>query len=164
MYIALLQLVKQTQQILQLSFTKVRSEILVCKRPVADSAPFRLQSTCPYIRRVLFGLLILSLLFTHHPFCAVLLFLNLLLIEMPRKAAAATEGSADAPRRSSRIKELPKATPAPPVKKAPAKPRVKKADKEADDKPKSARKRKASEDDAEDEAEDDEKPAKKVRH
>jgi len=45
---------------------------------------------------------------------------------MPRKAATATDGSE--PRRSSRIKDLPKTDP---PKKAPAKPRAKKADGEA---------------------------------
>ena len=46
---------------------------------------------------------------------------------MPRKAAAVTnaDGTVPEPRRSSRIKDQPKAEPAP--KKAPAKPRVKKA-------------------------------------
>ena len=44
---------------------------------------------------------------------------------MPRKAAAATTDTPAEPRRSSRIKEQPKAEPAP--KKAPAKPRGKKA-------------------------------------
>jgi hypothetical protein len=54
---------------------------------------------------------------------------------MPRKAAATTDGSE--PRRSSRIKDIPK--PDPP-KKAPAKPRAKKADGEA---PKRGKKRAA---------------------
>lgn len=56
---------------------------------------------------------------------------------MPRKAAPTTDGSE--PRRSSRIKDLPK--PEPP-KKAPAKPRAKKADGEA---PKRGKKRAAEE-------------------
>jgi len=54
---------------------------------------------------------------------------------MPRKAAAATDGSE--PRRSTRIKDLPKSDP---PKKAPAKPRAKKADGEA---PKRGKKRAA---------------------
>lgn len=63
---------------------------------------------------------------------------------MPRKAAV-TEGAAE-PRRSTRIKDQPK--PEPVVKKAPAKPRAKKADKvekegeEKEEKPKAARGRK----------------------
>ena len=70
---------------------------------------------------------------------------------MPRKAAAATEGGTGAaePRRSSRIKDIPK--PEPVVKKA-TKPRVKKADKDKEekgegkeDKPKSSRGRKRKE-------------------
>lgn len=84
---------------------------------------------------------------------------------MPRKAAAATEDSGEsaAPRRSSRIKDQPQAESAP--KKAPAKPRAKKADKDAapkEDKPKSTKgtKRKA-EDAAEDGAEGEETPAPK---
>jgi hypothetical protein len=56
---------------------------------------------------------------------------------MPRKTAATTDGSE--PRRSSRIKDLPK--PDPP-KKAPAKPRAKKAEGEA---PKRGKKRAAEE-------------------
>ncbi|KIM80208.1 hypothetical protein PILCRDRAFT_9759 [Piloderma croceum F 1598] len=54
---------------------------------------------------------------------------------MPRKAPAATDGAE--PRRSSRIKDLPKTDP---PKKAPAKPRAKKADGEA---PKRGKKRAA---------------------
>jgi hypothetical protein len=73
---------------------------------------------------------------------------------MPRKAAAkADNGSTDAaePRRSSRIKDIPKPEP---VAKKPAKPRAKKADKEKDEtaegeeateKPKSARGKKRKE-------------------
>jgi len=92
---------------------------------------------------------------------------------MPRKAAASADGTTDAaePRRSSRIKDMPKPEP---VVKKPAKPRTKKADKEAkegdEEKPKSAKgkKRKADEGPAgEAAAEDDgEKapPSKKVRH
>lgn len=82
---------------------------------------------------------------------------------MPRKAAAAADGESAAPRRSTRIKDLPK--PAPAAPKAPAKPRAKKAPaakKEgaaAEEKPKSSKKRAA-----EDEPEAAEKPAaKKVR-
>lgn len=67
---------------------------------------------------------------------------------MPRKAAASSDGAE--PRRSTRIKDLPKSEP---PKKAPAKPRAKKADGEA---PKSGKKRKA------DEANGDEPAAKKV--
>lgn len=99
---------------------------------------------------------------------------------MPRKAAAAAGESgapASEPRRSSRIKEQPK--PEPVVKRAPAKPRVKKADKEKqegeadkEEKPKSARgkKRKEAEVTEATEAngaapggEGEEPPAKKVR-
>jgi hypothetical protein len=93
---------------------------------------------------------------------------------MPRKAATAPEGATDTaePRRSSRIKDLPKPEQ---VVKKPAKPRAKKADKDKeektedkDDKPKSrGRKRKEPDepngvpaDEAEDEGE--EPPAKKV--
>ena len=70
---------------------------------------------------------------------------------MPRKAAAATTAASDGtePRRSSRIKDLPRAEP---VVKKPTKPRVKKADKSKEDggetkeeKPKSARGRKRKE-------------------
>lgn len=67
---------------------------------------------------------------------------------MPRKAAASSGDETPAPRRSSRIKEQPAKTEA--TTKKPAKPRVKKADKEGADKeekPKSVRgtKRKAAE-------------------
>jgi hypothetical protein len=68
---------------------------------------------------------------------------------MPRKAPAATDGAE--PRRSSRIKDIPK--PDPP-KKAPAKPRAKKADGEA---PKRGKKRAAEDTNGA------EPPAKKVR-
>ena len=90
---------------------------------------------------------------------------------MPRKAATAPEGATDnaAPRRSSRIKDLPKPEPA--VKK-PAKPRAKKADKDKDekgdekeDKPKSARGKKRKETDEPNGAvaeESEEPPAKKA--
>jgi len=70
---------------------------------------------------------------------------------MPRKAAAATTAATESaePRRSSRIKDLPKAEP---VVKKQAKPRVKKADKSKGDegetkveKPKSARGKKRKE-------------------
>ena len=67
---------------------------------------------------------------------------------MPRKAAASTDGTE--PRRSTRIKDLPK--PDPP-KKAPVKPRAKKADGEA---PKRGKKRSAEETNG------DEPAAKKV--
>ena len=84
---------------------------------------------------------------------------------MPRKAATAAGETGDAapPRRSSRIKEQPKEAPAP--KKAPAKPRAKKADKEGADKeekPKAARgtKRKAGEE-PNGAVEDEETPAAK---
>ncbi len=92
---------------------------------------------------------------------------------MPRKSAATKETAE--PRRSSRIKEQPKSALA--VKKAPAKPRVKKADKEAkadketkadaEGKPKAprGRKRKAAEEVNGEEAEaesEKEPPAKKV--
>lgn len=88
---------------------------------------------------------------------------------MPRKAAAAaTESgeSAPAPRRSTRIKEQPKEDAAP--KKAPAKPRAKKADKVATDKEEKPKSTKAAKRKAADEpngaAEGDEAPAaKKVR-
>lgn len=85
---------------------------------------------------------------------------------MPRKAAATTD-SAGEPRRSARIKDLPKPDSVP--KKAPAKPRAKKAPAaEGEEKPKSTKgkKRTASEKEAEDdapEANGDEPPAKKVR-
>ena len=85
---------------------------------------------------------------------------------MPRKAAVPAD-SAGEPRRSARIKDLPKPEPAP--KKAPAKPRAKKAPAaEGEEKPKSTKgkKRTASEKDAEDgapEANGDKPPAKKVR-
>ncbi len=85
---------------------------------------------------------------------------------MPRKIAATIE-SAGEPRRSARIKDLPKAEPAP--KKAPAKPRAKKAPAAEDEekpKPTKGKKRTASEKEAEDgdpEANGDEPPAKKVR-
>lgn len=73
---------------------------------------------------------------------------------MPRKATAASadpSAPAPEPRRSSRIKDLPKAESAP--KKAPAKPRAKKADREKqeaeaadkEEKPKSARGKKRKE-------------------
>ncbi|KAG6878965.1 hypothetical protein C0992_006259 [Termitomyces sp. T32_za158] len=123
------------------------------------------------IQRVsLLSLAHLSPQFYHPPRCSI----------MPRKAAAAaTEGSAEAPepRRSSRIKDLPK--PEPPTKK-PAKPRAKKADKDKqgegeakEDKPKSARGKKRKEAEAEEpngeaeaeaeaEAGTEEPPAKKV--
>ena len=86
---------------------------------------------------------------------------------MPRKAATASEGAADstAPRRSSRIKDLPK--PEPTVKK-PAKPRAKKADKEEkadgkEDKTKTARGKKRKDADEPNGAEENEEPpAKKV--
>ncbi|KAJ7779085.1 hypothetical protein B0H16DRAFT_804114 [Mycena metata] len=85
---------------------------------------------------------------------------------MPRKAAA--DADAAEPRRSTRIKDLPKVDP--PVKKAPAKPRAKKEPKEGDEeKPKRGRKRKEPAADAEDaaeengEAEDGEPPAKKAK-
>jgi hypothetical protein len=71
------------------------------------------------------------------------------LLNMPRKAPAAADGAE--PRRSSRIKDIPK--PDPP-KKAPAKPRVKKADGEA---PKRGKKRAAEDTNGA------EPPAKKVR-
>lgn len=95
---------------------------------------------------------------------------------MPRKAAAATEGGTETaePRRSSRIKDMPKPETA--VKKV-AKPRAKKADKAKDekaegkeDKPKSSRGKKRKEVEepngapAEEGAEGDKAPpAKKVR-
>ena len=96
---------------------------------------------------------------------------------MPRKATASTEGATDGgePRRSSRIKEQPKPEPVV-VKKAPAKPRSKKAEKDttketkadSEEKPKSTKgkKRKADEDAPAEGAEGDDKapPAKKVRH
>lgn len=90
---------------------------------------------------------------------------------MPRKVATAPEGATDTgePRRSSRIKDLPKADP---VVKKPAKPRAKKADKEKEakaedkeDKPKSSRGRKRKEADEPNGApaeEGEEPPAKKV--
>lgn len=95
---------------------------------------------------------------------------------MPRKAAAApAEGATEGaePRRSTRIKDLPK--PEPVVKKA-AKPRAKKADKDKEekaedkeDKPKSSRGRKRKEADepngaaaVEEAGDGDEPPAKKV--
>jgi uncharacterized membrane protein YdbT with pleckstrin-like domain len=89
---------------------------------------------------------------------------------MPRRAATAQEGAADSaePRRSSRIKDLPKPEAA--VKK-PAKPRAKKVDKDKEekaedkeDKPKSSRGRKRKEADEPNgaAAEEDEPPAKKV--
>lgn len=80
---------------------------------------------------------------------------------MPRKATTAIDDLADtpAPRRSSRIKEIPKPEPTV-VKKAPVKPRAKKADKvketketagEEKSKPARGKKRKADDDtDAED--------------
>jgi hypothetical protein len=97
---------------------------------------------------------------------------------MPRKAAAAGEpgGSALEPRRSSRIKDQPKQDQV--VKKAPAKPRAKKGDKEKQEgeadkgeKPKSSRGKKRKEPETtetngaapEAEAEGGEPPAKKVR-
>jgi hypothetical protein len=90
---------------------------------------------------------------------------------MPRKVATAPEGATDTaePRRSSRIKDLPK--PAPAAKKA-AKPRVKKTDKDKEEKagdkedkqkPSRGRKRKeADEPNGASAAEDEEPPAKKV--
>lgn len=80
--------------------------------------------------------------------------------EMPRKTAAAADGDAAAPRRSTRIKDQPKPAPAKP--KAPAKPRAKKAStskKDVEEKPEASKKRAA-----EDEPEGAEKPvSKKVR-
>jgi len=73
---------------------------------------------------------------------------------MPRKAAATTDGAE--PRRSSRIKDLPK--PDLP-KKAPAKPRVKKADGEA---PKRGKKRAAEEPNGAEPAAKKTKPASKA--
>lgn len=87
---------------------------------------------------------------------------------MPRKAAAGATATTDSePRRSSRIKELPKAVEEV-VKKAPAKPRAKKAEKvDGEEKPKAARGRKRKEpaEDAEPNGADEavEPPTKKVR-
>lgn len=99
---------------------------------------------------------------------------------MPRKSSSATAAAAAGdsgaePRRSSRIKDQPKPEPA---KRAPTKPRVKKADKEKaevsediEEKPKSARGKKRKEPEgaeangaaAAPEGEDEQPPAKKVR-
>jgi hypothetical protein len=79
---------------------------------------------------------------------------------MPRKAAAAEGGAESEPRRSSRIKDLPKAPEAAP-KKAPAKPRAKEpkdkdaADGEKKEKPKRGRKRKEPAADEKEEANGD---------
>jgi len=92
---------------------------------------------------------------------------------MPRKAAASTEivdaGAAE-PRRSSRIKDQPKAEVEAPVKKAPAKPKTKKAEKEGGaegdvaEKPKSTKGRKRKADELNGDEGEAEKPAsKKVR-
>lgn len=87
---------------------------------------------------------------------------------MPRKAATSSDEHAAEPRRSTRIKELPKEEPAP--KKAPAKPRVKKADKEGaekEEKPKAApksKKRKADDEPNGASEKEDAPPAKKVRY
>jgi hypothetical protein len=93
---------------------------------------------------------------------------------MPRKVAAASEGATDntEPRRSSRIKDLPKPEP---VVKKPAKPRAKKAEKDKEDKPvdkeekpkSRGRKRKEADEPngapaVEGEGEAEEPPAKKV--
>jgi hypothetical protein len=90
---------------------------------------------------------------------------------MPRKAAAPADGSAPEPRRSSRIKDLPKTEePELKEKKAPAKPRAKKdaaepaADGEAPAKPKSTArgKKRTADEAAEGDAETAEPPTKKV--
>jgi hypothetical protein len=82
---------------------------------------------------------------------------------MPRKAAAADgESAAAEPRRSSRIKDLPRTEVAP--KKAPAKPRAKKEVKEGEEgeKPKRGRKRKEAPAENGEEKEEKEPAAKKV--
>lgn len=94
--------------------------------------------------------------------------LSLSFFTMPRKAATATGESVEpalAPRRSSRIKDQPKEVVAP--KKVPAKPRAKKADKEAadkEDKPKAPKsnKRKAADEPNGDGVEAEAPAAKKV--
>lgn len=89
---------------------------------------------------------------------------------MPRKAAAPVSTDGAEPRRSARIKDIPKEDAVVAPKKAPAKPRSKKEKAEGDDvepAPKSrGRKRKAPEKDTEDEApattDAEEPPAKKA--
>ncbi|KAJ7888460.1 hypothetical protein B0H13DRAFT_889222 [Mycena leptocephala] len=83
---------------------------------------------------------------------------------MPRKAAAADgESAAAEPRRSSRIKDLPRTEVAP--KKAPAKPRAKKEVKEGEEgeKPKRGRKRKEAPAENGEEKEEKEPAAKKAK-
>lgn len=95
----------------------------------------------------------------------------LIFFTMPRKAAAPVSTDGTEPRRSARIKDIPREdAPVAAPKKAPAKPRAKKEKPEGDDeehapKPR-GRKRKAPEKDVEDEASSDadadEPPAKKA--